>query len=169
MLYRKIRSYIDDHLRSNEDKILLIEGARQIGKSYIIRDVGKELYDNYVEINFVEDDAGDKIFKNVRTTEEFYLNLSMVAGSKLDRYENTLVFIDEIQHYPQFLTMLKFLRQEHRYRFICSAISDDAQVLEARTQVSVYLQRKPVGNCIEKDRFGSSRKHYSQENVSAGL
>ena len=120
MLYRKIRSYIDDHLRSNEDKILLIEGARQIGKSYIIRDVGTELYDNYVEINFVEDDAGDKIFKNVRTTEEFYLNLSMVAGSKLDRYENTLVFIDEIQHYSQFLTMLKFLRQEHRYRFICS-------------------------------------------------
>jgi predicted AAA+ superfamily ATPase len=36
MLYRKIRSYIDDRLRSNEDKILLIEGARQIGKSYII-------------------------------------------------------------------------------------------------------------------------------------
>ena len=36
MLYRKIRSYIDDHIRSNEDKILLIEGARQIGKSYII-------------------------------------------------------------------------------------------------------------------------------------
>ena len=154
MLYRKIRSYIDDYLRSNEDKILLVEGARQIGKSYIIRDVGTELYDNYVEINFVEDDAGDRIFKNVRTTEEFYLNLSMVAGSKLDRYENTLVFIDEIQHYPQFLTML---------------ISDDAQVLEARTPVSVYMQRKSVGNCIEKDRFGPSRKYYSQENVPAGL
>ena len=149
MLYRKIRSYIDEHLRSDEDKILLIEGARQIGKSYIIRDVGTELYENYVEINFMEDDAGDKIFKNVRTTEEFYLNLSMVAGPKLDRYENTLVFIDEIQHYPQFLTMLKFLSQEHK--------------------VSVYLQRKPVGNCIEKDSFGSGRKHYSQKNVPVGL
>lgn len=44
----------------------------------------------------------------------------MVAGAKLDRYENTLVFIDEIQLYPQFLTMLKFLREEHRYRFISS-------------------------------------------------
>ena len=135
MLYRKIRLYIDGHLRSNEDKILLIEGARQIGKSYIIRDVGTELYDNYVEINFVEDDAGDKIFKNVRTTEEFYLNLSMVAGS------NSAL----------------------------SAIFDYAQVLEARTPVSVYLQRKPVGNCIEKDRFGSSRKYYPQENVPVGL
>ena len=117
MLYRKIRSYIENHLKSDKDKILLIEGARQIGKSYIIRDVGTELYKNYVEINFVEDDEGEKIFKNVHTTEDFYLNLSMVAGSRLDKYENTLVFIDEIQHYPQFLTMLKFLREEHRYRY----------------------------------------------------
>lgn len=44
----------------------------------------------------MEDDVGDKIFKNVRSTEEFYLNLSMVADSKLDRCENTLVFIDEV-------------------------------------------------------------------------
>ena len=51
MLYRKIKSYIEEHLKSNDDKILLIEGARQIGKSYIIRNVGTALYDNYVEIN----------------------------------------------------------------------------------------------------------------------
>lgn len=95
MLYRKIKSYIEEHLKSNEDKILLIEGARQIGKSYIVRNVGTALYDNYVEINFVADDEGEKVFKNVHTTEEFYLNLSMVAGSRLDRYDNTLVFIDE--------------------------------------------------------------------------
>ena len=80
MLYRKIRSYIDDHLRSNEDKILLIEGARQIGKSYIIRDVGTELYDNYVEINFVEDDAGGKIFKNVRVLPELKYGRRIQAG-----------------------------------------------------------------------------------------
>lgn len=47
MLYRKILSYIDDHLKSKEDKILLFEGTRQIGKSYIIRDVGTEFYANY--------------------------------------------------------------------------------------------------------------------------
>ena len=145
MLYRKSRSYIEAHLRSDEEKILLIEGARQIGKSYIIRDVGTGLYDNYLEINFVEDDAGDKIFKNVRTTEDFYLNLSMVAGSKLDRYENTLVFIDEIQQYPQFLTMLKFLRQEHRYRFICSG-----SLLEIALKETVSV---PVGSIIPKKMY----------------
>ncbi len=145
MLYRKIRSYIEDHLKSNEDKILLIEGARQIGKSFIIRDVGTKLYDNYVEINFVTDDEGDGIFKNVHTTEEFYLKLSMVAGSKLDKYENTLVFIDEIQHYPQFLTMLKFLREEHRYRFICSG-----SLLGIALKRSVSI---PIGSIIPKKMY----------------
>ena len=56
MLYRKIGSYIEDHLRSDEERILLIEGARQIGKSYIIRDIGTKLYANFIEINFIEDD-----------------------------------------------------------------------------------------------------------------
>lgn len=145
MLYRKIKSYIEEHLKSNDDKILLIEGARQIGKSYIIRNVGTELYDNYVEINFVADDEGEKVFKNVHTTEEFYLNLSMVAGSRLDRYDNTLVFIDEIQHYPQFLTMLKFLREEHRYRFICSG---SLLGIALKGTVSV-----PVGSVIPKKMY----------------
>lgn len=145
MLYRKIKSYIEEHLKSNDDKILLIEGARQIGKSYIIRNVGTALYDNYVEINFVADDEGEKVFKNVHTTEEFYLNLSMVAGSRLDRYDNTLVFIDEIQHYPQFLTMLKFLREEHRYRFICSG---SLLGIALKGIVSV-----PVGSVIPKKMY----------------
>ncbi len=145
MLYRKIRSYIEDYLRSNEDKILIIEGARQIGKSYIIRDAGKELYDNFVEINFVADDEGEKIFKNVHTTEEFYLKLSMIAGSKLDRYENTLVFIDEIQQYPQYLTMLKFLREERRYRFISSG---SLLGIALKGTVSV-----PIGSVILKKMY----------------
>ena len=145
MLYRKIKSYIEEHLKFNEDKILLIEGARQIGKSYIVRNVGTALYDNYVEINFVADDEGEKVFKNVHTTEEFYLNLSMVAGSRLDRYDNTLVFIDEIQHYPQFLTMLKFLREEHRYRFICSG---SLLGIALKGTVSV-----PVGSVIPKKMY----------------
>ena len=125
--------------------IHLIEGARQIGKSYIVRNVGTARYDNYVEINFVADDEGEKVFKNVHTTEEFYLNLSMVAGSRLDRYDNTLVFIDEIQHYPQFLTMLKFLREDHRNRFICSG---SLLGIALKGTVSV-----PVGSVIPKKMY----------------
>ena len=120
MLYRKITSYIEDYLKSDTDKILILEGARQIGKSFSIREVGKRLYSNFVEINFVEDDEGSQLFKNIHKKEDFYLTLSMVAGDRLSDREDTLVFLDEIQHYPQYLTMLKFLREDGRYRYIAS-------------------------------------------------
>ena len=47
MLYRKIESLIEDHLKSDSKKILLIDGARQVGKTYIIRHVGNKLFENY--------------------------------------------------------------------------------------------------------------------------
>lgn len=120
MLYRKITSHIEEYLRSNTDKILILEGARQIGKSFSIREAGKRLYKNFVEVNFVEDDENDQLFKNIHKKEDFYLTLSMIAGEKLSNRSDTLVFLDEIQHYPQFLTLLKFLREDGRYRYIAS-------------------------------------------------
>ena len=51
MLFRKIEAYIANHLQSGSDKILVVDGARQIGKSYIIREVGKKLFPNYIEVN----------------------------------------------------------------------------------------------------------------------
>ena len=94
MLYRKITSYIEDYLKSDNDKILILEGARQIGKSFSIREVGTRLYPNFVEINFVEDDEGEQLFKNIYKKEDFYLTLSMVAGNKLNNRDDTLVFLD---------------------------------------------------------------------------
>lgn len=121
MLYRKFAKNIEDFLRTKPEKILLVNGARQIGKSFIIRHVGSRMFKNFVEINLREDREGPQIFSNVRTTEDLYLQLSIVAGSKLGKKENTLIFLDEIQEYPQLLTMLKFLRQDGRYRFIASS------------------------------------------------
>ena len=115
MLYRKISTDIENHLRSGNDKIMVVEGARQIGKSYIIREVGNRLYKNFVEINFVKDDETDGMFRDIHGLDEFYMALSMVAGGKLGDKSDTLVFLDEIQHYPQYLTMLKFLREEAKF------------------------------------------------------
>lgn len=120
MLYRKIGEKIVKYFKSNSNKILIIDGARQIGKSYIIRHFGTKMFKNYIEINFVEDEKGDKIFQNVNSVKDFYLGLSMVAGDKMQKKENTLVFLDEIQEYPQFLTLLKFLKQDDRFTYIAS-------------------------------------------------
>ncbi len=120
MLYRKESIYIADYLQSNSNKILIIDGARQIGKSYIIRHVGKQLFKNYIEVNLLEDSLGARLFSNAHSTEDFYLQLSILAGSKMDKKENTLVFLDEIQEYPHLLTLLKFLKQDNRFTYIAS-------------------------------------------------
>lgn len=120
MLYRKIETLIESHLKSDTQKILLIDGARQVGKTYIIRYVGKKLFENFIEINMVEDLLGDRLFENIRTVEDFYLQISMLAGDKMKQKENTLIFIDEIQAYPHLLTLLKFLSQDKKFTYIAS-------------------------------------------------
>ena len=120
MLYRKIETLIEQHLKADSTKILLIDGARQVGKTYIIRHVGHKLFSNFIEINMVEDSLGERLFANTRTIEDFYLQVSMLAGSKMQTRENTLIFIDEIQAYPHLLTLLKFLAQDHKFTYIAS-------------------------------------------------
>ena len=145
MLYRKISAYIDEYLRSDNDRILLIEGARQIGKSFIIREIGKQVYPNFIEVNFAEDDEGPRLFRNLHTTEEFYFTLSSNAGNQMHNYQDTLIFLDEIQHYPQYLTLLKFFRQDHRFRFIASG---SLLGITLRKTTSV-----PVGSVIRKRMY----------------
>lgn len=120
MLYRKIEATIQEHLKSSSKKILLIDGARQVGKTYIIRHVGKQLFENYIELNMVADSEGERLFSTTKTVDDFYLQLSMVAGSKMGSKNNTLVFIDEIQAYPHLLTLLKFLSQDDKFTYIAS-------------------------------------------------
>ena len=55
MLYRKIQPYIESYLKSDSNKVLIIDGARQIGKTFIIRYVGQQFFENYIELNFAED------------------------------------------------------------------------------------------------------------------
>ena len=120
MLYRKIESLIEEHLISNSPKILLVDGARQVGKTYIIRHVGKNLFENFIELNMVEDSLGDQLFANTKTVEDFYLQVSMLEGNKMKDKKNTLIFIDEIQVYPHLLTLLKFLSQDDKFTYIAS-------------------------------------------------
>ncbi len=120
MLFRKIEKTIEDYLQSDTNKILLIDGARQVGKTYIIRHAGKKSFANYIEINMVEDSLANQLFKNVKTVEDFYLQVSMLYGDKMGTKQDTLIFIDEIQEYPHLLTLLKFLSQDNRFKYIAS-------------------------------------------------
>ena len=120
MLSRKIQLTIKEYFSSDRNKILIIDGARQVGKSYIIRHEGRAAFPNYVEINMIDDRDGARVFADVKGTEDFYLRLSAVAGRRLGSKDNTLIFLDEIQAYPSMLTLLKFLNDDGRFTYVAS-------------------------------------------------
>ena len=145
MLYRKFEKRIEKFFQEEPNKILLVNGARQIGKSYLIRYVGKKLFKNYIEINLKEDEESIGVFAKVRSTEDFYMQLGAIAGNRLSTKENTLVFLDEIQSYPHLMTMLKFLNQERRYTYIASG-----------TQIGVALMQTasvPIGSIAIEEMY----------------
>ena len=120
MLFRKIERRIAEYFASDSDKVLIVTGARQIGKSFIIRHCATEFFKNIVEINLIEDVEGNGIFKNVRSVDDFDLALAAFSTKALGNPSDTLIFLDEIQEYPHLLTLLKFLREDRRYRYVAS-------------------------------------------------
>lgn len=58
MLFRKIQQTIETYLKSGSNKVLIIDGARQVGKTFSIRQAGKALFPNYIEVNMLEDAIG---------------------------------------------------------------------------------------------------------------
>ena len=144
-MFRKIESYIKEYLNSQTNKILCINGARQVGKSYIIRKLCRKHFKNYIELNMANDKVGDQLFKNVKTIDEFYIETSVVAGEKMFARDNTIIFIDEIQEYPQLLTLLKPLSEDNKYRYICSGSALDVSLINT-TLI-------PIGTIIEKKMY----------------
>ena len=119
-MYRKISEYIEEYLKSDDNKILCIEGARQVGKTYTIRELAKKHFKNYIELNMTEDKKDKKLFEKVGTVKEFYIQVSVVAGDKLINRNDTVIFIDEIQEYPKLFSLLKPLAEDNRFKYICS-------------------------------------------------
>ena len=119
MLYRKIKEKIEYKLK-NSNKIIVVDGARQVGKTYLIRVICRNLYKNFHEINLLDDFNSYKVFEKIRNAQDFYLQLSSYFGRELGNKKDTIIFLDEIQVYPHILTMLKFLKDDDKFSYICS-------------------------------------------------
>ena len=112
MLKRKIMSRLLEWKNKKDKMCLIIKGARQVGKTYIIDKFAKENYKNYVYINFIEKPSYKDIFKGDLDTET-------IPNAKLVPNE-TIIFLDEIQDCPNARTALKFLSIDKRFDVIAS-------------------------------------------------
>jgi len=118
MLKRKVTRLFDDWMR-NSSKALLVTGARQIGKSYSIREFGQRRFEVYYEVNLALDADARDAFAGTRNAVDFINRIALLSPAQLVEGK-TLVFIDEIQELPEIVTLAKSLVQDGRYRYVFS-------------------------------------------------
>lgn len=118
MLERKITKKILDWYE-NSSSALLIDGARQIGKTTIIEEFLKTNNVDYLELNLIENKLALEAFNTSDNTKQLLLRISSLSNKGL--IENkTVIFVDEIQEANDVITPIKFLVQNKKYKFIFS-------------------------------------------------
>ena len=139
MLTRTVDRILIDHFKISITA-LLIEGARQIGKTFSIRQFGKK-FKTYIEINFIEQPEAISLFKDLSNTKDLLARLSLFTKQKLIK-RDTLIFFDEVQICPEVITYIKFLVDEGSYNYILSGSLLGIEINDLRSVPVGYLTIK---------------------------
>ncbi len=138
VIYRKIEKRLDEFYNDKTGKALLITGARQVGKTFIVRSFGKTHYDNVVEINFLENKKAADLFENATGSEDLLFRLSAISDKPLVPGK-TLIFLDEVQACKDIITAIKFLVEEGSYRYILSGSLLGVELKDIRSVPVGYM------------------------------
>lgn len=140
-LFRHIDTYIDEFY-NNGKGALMLTGARQTGKTYAIRELGKR-YRSFIEINFIERPEAVKLFTGVYSADEIILRISAMTAVPLIKGE-TLIFFDEVQCCEDIVTAIKFLVDEGSYRYALSGSLLGVELKNLRSVPVGYIGIKEV-------------------------
>ena len=122
---------------SKERKPMVLKGARQVGKTWLMKEFGRNYYNSYVYFNFDEEDELKSIFETNKNPHRIIDLLSMIAGEKI-RPGETLIIFDEIQECPEALNTLKYFKEK----------ANDYHVIAAGSLLGTLLAKPksyPVG------------------------
>ena len=103
----------------NSRKALLVKGARQVGKTHLIRSVLSEIGCDYLEINLIEKPEAISVLNQATSVDELIIGLSTVSEKRLEK-GRTVIFIDEVQKCKEMVTRIKFLVDEGSFRYVLS-------------------------------------------------
>ena len=118
MLFRRVSRQTTEWIE-HSGKALLVDGARQVGKTYIIRECLKKSGKDWMELNLIDNPDFIQALKGSASAEELSLNLSALIG-RAPKKNETIIFIDEIQEYKDIVTRIKFLVDEGSFRYVLS-------------------------------------------------
>ena len=121
----------------SERKPLILKGARQVGKTWLMKEFGRTCYDNFVYFNFDEDDELKTIFEKNKNPERIVELLSLISGKRMEK-KKTLIIFDEVQECPNALNSLKYFKEN----------ADDYHIISAGSLLGTLLSQPksyPVG------------------------
>lgn len=107
---REVLKQLYDWKAKNSRKPLIIRGARQVGKTWLIKEFGKQAYKQYAYINFEDNELAKELFQHDFDIERILITLRLITGISID--QDTLIIFDEIQEVPRGLTALKYFQEK---------------------------------------------------------
>lgn len=152
MIARKLDAFIERHYANNRSALLL-KGARQVGKTYAIREYARRHEMNLIEINFYEDDSARNLFVGAQSAKDVLLRISAHTRRRTS-LPNTMIFFDEVQKCPDVITWIKFLVNEASCLY---ALSGSLLGVELQDVESV-----PVGYMVVKEVFPLDLEEFSR-------
>ena len=120
MLKRKASAFIKNWLGTKEKKCLIVQGARQVGKTYTIERFAEENYEETITINFKQNPSAVDIFSEDLTVDHMVMAMRFRFPDKKILPGKTLIFLDEIQECPEAITSLKFWALDNQYDVMAS-------------------------------------------------
>ena len=139
MISRKIDRVFDEFYALGAREALLVDGARQVGKTSSIREFGKRHFKTVVEINFIKTKGALNLFDGVENAQQLFVKISALTDADLEPGE-TLIFFDEVQECPEIVTFIKFLVDEGSYRYVLSGSLLGVELKDLRSAPVGYLR-----------------------------
>lgn len=120
MLKRKAYQDLLNWKNNHKNNCLMVKGARQVGKTFLVREFGKKEYKSFIEINFIKNKELKQIFEGSLDAESIYKKMTAMIDNVNLFKDSTLIFLDEIQACGKARTALKFLAEDGRFDVITS-------------------------------------------------
>lgn len=138
MIKRSAETALNDWILNGKDALLLT-GARQIGKTYLIRQCLANSGIPYVEFNFIEQPELINLFSDAKNTQDLLMRLSLATPTPLEKGK-TIIFLDEIQEFKDIVTRIKFLVEEGSFRYIMSGSLLGVELSDLRSAPVGYMR-----------------------------
>lgn len=139
--------------KAREDHLpLIVKGARQVGKTETVRRFARQEYTDFIEINFVERPEFKEIVRDGFSVDSIIRNISIIDPNLHFTPNETLLFFDELQEFPEIATSLKFFAQDGRFDVVCSGSLLGLQVKRVKSY-SVGYQETALMHSLDFEEF----------------